>query len=118
MLQCTNFFQYVNSDNSKQRDDPSCLSIPNTAFKHLGRSPYIMVCRVWNEVPYPIKIIAKHNEFRKALLEPLVYSNTEICVIMNCRACLCFNAQYNLSPSEILKWREYVDLGKRMLTSA
>ena len=82
-----NYFEYISEEESSRRDDPLCLKIPILLNKTLARSPYIMICQAWNMVPYEIKIIPKHNLFKKALHSFLISSYNKICSKNNCKSC-------------------------------
>ena len=82
------FFSFINSDDFGRRDDPLTLSTPSDLPKNLSRSPYLMTCQAWNAVPYEIKIIQKHSEFKKSLSEHFFSKYNKICTIDHCRACI------------------------------
>ena len=82
------YFQYISLEDSKRRDDPLCLIVPPAPFKNIERSPYVLLCRDWNTVPFYIKSISKHSDFKKALTDHLLSKYNEICCELNCRACI------------------------------
>ena len=83
-----NYFEYISMEESNRRYDPLCLKFPIVSDSLLKRSSYIMTCQAWNQLPYSIKIIAKHGEFKSALQNPLISSYTDICSKDKRRACL------------------------------
>ena len=81
------FFNYIDPDESSRRDDPLCVKVPQSNFKNLDRSPYTMICKAWNEVPYGLKLLNKHSEFKRSLLDHYLSKYNEICSVKNCHAC-------------------------------
>ena len=81
------FFKFVDLTKQGRREDPLCVIIPKISNKSLERSPYLMICRAWNAVPYELKNISKHSEFKKALTEHYLSTYTEICSELNCLSC-------------------------------
>ena len=83
-----NYFKFISDEESGRRDDPLCLHVPKNLPKNLARSPHVMICKSWNSIPYKIKLIAKHGDFKRALADHLINKYTTICTVNNCRACI------------------------------
>ena len=94
-----NYFDYISEEESGRRDDPLCLSTPSIPYelKSLERSPYIILCKDWNRVPYEIKLIAKESTFKRALTDYLLFFYNDICTVINCRACIFGELNYSSS---------------------
>ena len=82
-----NYFQYISQEESTRRGDPLSLKVPKPFNKNLLRSPYILICQDWNNLPYEIKIIPKHNEFKKTVHSYLTSKYTEPCSKLDCKSC-------------------------------
>ena len=82
------FFIFVDCQNHGRREDSLCVLIPQTHFKDLDKSPYVMICKAWNAIPFEIKTIAKYSAFKIALKEHYISKYNEICSTENCRACV------------------------------
>ena len=82
------YFECIKPENCGRREDPLCMIVPPTTSKILERSPYVLLCRDWNSLPFSIRSIAKLSEFKKELTNHLLNKYDKVCSKTNCRACI------------------------------
>ena len=81
------FFNFVNFENHSRREDPLCVITPEITYQNMERTPYVMICKAWNAIPYELKIIHKLSEFKKSLTDYYLKSYNDICSLEVCISC-------------------------------
>ena len=83
-----NYFEFISAAELTRTNDPLFIKLPKDVCKTLSRTPYLMIAKAWNSVPYHIKLTANKTKFKSNLTAHLVSSYNSVCSKLNCRSCI------------------------------
>ena len=77
----------IPEDKISIRHDLHCFTVPMSEVKYLARSPLISMVIAWNALPFLLKSIANHVEFKEELKKWKLSGYQEECILPVCRTC-------------------------------